>query len=406
MPPAGKVAVVACMDARLNVYGALGLQEGEGHIIRNAGGVITDDAIRSLAISQRLLGTEEIILIHHTDCGMLTFTDDEFKRSIHDEVGIEPQWAAESFSDLDENVRQSIARIKASPFLPHRDQRPRIRLRREHGRVARGRLSGCSSPRRSISGAPPDGRCAGDVAPGSQYTDVVAETNRWFRLSPPNTRLEASSGSSSLPSSVPSGSQTVDPVAGGRPHSAGVVETQPVERAVRARRRTAARPDSAPSSTSNRRMCLARESPMYSWVSSSEKARPFGRSKSSATMSHDPARRVDAVHVAAADLALGAMALVVAVDAVRRIGEPHRTVRVDDDVVRAVQPPAVVAVGEDGDRAVVLRSGHPAIAVFAASPAALDHRACGRWRSPPDGGTRRSPRLPRPTARCGRWGCR
>lgn len=122
MRPTGKVAIVACMDARLNVYSALGLHEGEGHIIRNAGGVITDDAIRSLAISQRLLGTEEIILIHHTDCGMLTITDDEFKRSIHDDVGIEPQWAAESFSDLDENVRQSIARITASPFLPHRDR--------------------------------------------------------------------------------------------------------------------------------------------------------------------------------------------------------------------------------------------------------------------------------------------
>ena len=121
MPPGRKVAVVACMDARLNPYGALGLREGDAHVIRNAGGVVTDDAIRSLAISQRLLGTEEIILIHHTDCGMLTFTDDEFKRSIQEEVGIKPEWAAESFPDLDEDVRQSIARIQASPFIPRKD---------------------------------------------------------------------------------------------------------------------------------------------------------------------------------------------------------------------------------------------------------------------------------------------
>jgi carbonic anhydrase len=121
LPPGRKVAVLACMDARLNPYGALGLQEGDAHVIRNAGGVVTDDEIRSLAISQRLLGTEEIILIHHTDCGMLTFTDDEFKRSIQEEVGIKPEWAAESFTDLDEDVRQSLARIQASPFIPRKD---------------------------------------------------------------------------------------------------------------------------------------------------------------------------------------------------------------------------------------------------------------------------------------------
>jgi carbonic anhydrase len=121
LPPAKKVAVVACMDARLNPYGALGLQEGDAHVIRNAGGVITDDEIRSLAISQRLLGTEEIILIHHTDCGMLTFTDDDFKKSIQDETGIKPEWAVEAFPDLDGDVRQSIARIKASPFIPRKD---------------------------------------------------------------------------------------------------------------------------------------------------------------------------------------------------------------------------------------------------------------------------------------------
>jgi carbonic anhydrase len=121
LPPARKVAVVACMDARLHVYGALGLQEGDAHVIRNAGGVVTDDEIRSLAISQRLLGTEEIILVHHTDCGMLTFTDDEFKLSIQDETGIKPEWAVEAFSDLETDVRQSIARIKASPFIPRKE---------------------------------------------------------------------------------------------------------------------------------------------------------------------------------------------------------------------------------------------------------------------------------------------
>jgi len=121
IPPARKVAVVACMDARLNVYAALGLQEGDAHVIRNAGGVVTDDAIRSLAISQRLLGTEEIILIHHTGCGMLTFSDDEFRQSIERDSGIRPAWAAEAFEDLEGDVRQSIARVKASPFLPRKD---------------------------------------------------------------------------------------------------------------------------------------------------------------------------------------------------------------------------------------------------------------------------------------------
>jgi carbonic anhydrase len=121
LPPGRKVAVVACMDARLNPYGVLGLEEGQAHVIRNAGGVVTDDVVRSLAISQRLLGTEEIILVHHTDCGMLTFTDDEFKRAIQDDVGIKPTWSAEAFPDLDEDVRQSIARIKASPYIPRKE---------------------------------------------------------------------------------------------------------------------------------------------------------------------------------------------------------------------------------------------------------------------------------------------
>ncbi|ETB31023.1 beta-class carbonic anhydrase [Mycobacterium avium] len=117
MPPSKHVAVVACMDARLDVYRILGLREGEAHVIRNAGGVITDDVVRSLAISQRLLGTREIILIHHTDCGMLTFTDDDFKRGIQEETGIKPPWAAEAFADLAEDVRQSLRRIEANPFV-------------------------------------------------------------------------------------------------------------------------------------------------------------------------------------------------------------------------------------------------------------------------------------------------
>ena len=121
LPPARHVAVVACMDARLNPYGLLGLSEGDAHVIRNAGGVITADQLRSLAISQRLLGTTEIVLIHHTDCGMLTFTDDGFKASIQDEVGVKPPWAAEAFVDVDEDVRQSLRRIGEDPFIPVKD---------------------------------------------------------------------------------------------------------------------------------------------------------------------------------------------------------------------------------------------------------------------------------------------
>ncbi len=121
LPPTAGVAVVACMDARLNIYEILGLSPGEAHVIRNAGGAVTDDAIRSLAISQRLLGTTEIILIHHTECGMLTITDDAFRASIAQETGIRPPWAAEAFTDLDDDVRQSMARITASPFVPRTD---------------------------------------------------------------------------------------------------------------------------------------------------------------------------------------------------------------------------------------------------------------------------------------------
>ncbi len=123
MPPGKGVAVVACMDARLNPYGLLGLTEGDAHVIRNAGGVVSDDVIRSLTISQRLLGTTEIILIHHTDCGMLRFRDDEVKAQIQSDTGIRPPFALEAFPDADDDIRQSLARIKASPFIPHKNVR-------------------------------------------------------------------------------------------------------------------------------------------------------------------------------------------------------------------------------------------------------------------------------------------
>jgi carbonic anhydrase len=135
LPPARRVAIVACMDARLNPHALLGLEEGDAHVIRNAGGVITDDEIRSLAISQRLLGTEEIMLIHHTDCGMLTFSDDELRRQIQDETGVKPGWAAEAFDDLEEDVRQSIARIESSPFIPRKDKIRGFVYEVETGRV-------------------------------------------------------------------------------------------------------------------------------------------------------------------------------------------------------------------------------------------------------------------------------
>ncbi len=122
MPPAKKVSIVACMDARIETGRLLGLEEGDAHVIRNAGGVVTDDVIRSLAISQRLLGTQEIILIHHTDCGMLTFRDDEVKAQIEADTGLRPPFALEAFSDPEDDVRQSIRRIQASPFVPHKDK--------------------------------------------------------------------------------------------------------------------------------------------------------------------------------------------------------------------------------------------------------------------------------------------
>jgi carbonic anhydrase len=120
--PARSVAIVTCMDARLDVYRVLGLQEGDAHVIRNAGGVVTEDVIRSLLISQRLLGTREVMVIHHTNCGMLTFSDDSLKRQIEADTGLRPPFALEAFPDLEADVRQSIARIEASPFVPHRDQ--------------------------------------------------------------------------------------------------------------------------------------------------------------------------------------------------------------------------------------------------------------------------------------------
>jgi carbonic anhydrase len=135
MPPGKRVAVLACMDARLDPARLLGLEEGDAHVIRNAGGVATDDAIRSLAISQRLLGTEEVMLLHHTDCGMLTFEDDGFRRQIQDDTGIKPPWAAEAFPDVEEDVRQSLARITASPFLPHTDRVRGFVYEVESGRV-------------------------------------------------------------------------------------------------------------------------------------------------------------------------------------------------------------------------------------------------------------------------------
>ena len=140
-PPAKRLAVLACMDARLDVHKILGLQEGDAHVIRNAGGVVTEDAIRSLVISQRLLGTTEIVLLHHTDCGMLTFKDDDVKRQIESEVGIRPAFALEAFPDLEADVKQSIARIQASPFVPHKSS-----IRGFVYDVRTGRLSEVKAP--------------------------------------------------------------------------------------------------------------------------------------------------------------------------------------------------------------------------------------------------------------------
>jgi carbonic anhydrase len=120
-PPAKKAAVVTCMDARVNPYGILGLSEGDAHVIRNAGGVVTDDVIRSLSISQHELGTEEIVVIHHTGCGLLTFTDDDFKGKLEEATGERPDWDVHTFADLEQDVRASVERVKSSPFIPNRD---------------------------------------------------------------------------------------------------------------------------------------------------------------------------------------------------------------------------------------------------------------------------------------------
>ncbi len=122
MPPAKHIAAVVCMDARLETGALLGLVEGDAHVIRNAGGVVTDDVIRSLTISQRLLGTREVMLIHHTDCGMLTFTDADLKQQILDDTGVNPPFDMEAFTDLDDDVLQSIDRVKTSPYIPYTDQ--------------------------------------------------------------------------------------------------------------------------------------------------------------------------------------------------------------------------------------------------------------------------------------------
>jgi carbonic anhydrase len=118
-PPAKKLVVVTCMDARIDVHAVLGLDDGDAHVLRNAGGVVTDDTIRSLAISQRMLGTEEVMLVHHTRCGLMSFTDEEFARELERETGVAPGWAPGAFTDLEGDVRESIARVKASPFVPN-----------------------------------------------------------------------------------------------------------------------------------------------------------------------------------------------------------------------------------------------------------------------------------------------
>jgi carbonic anhydrase len=135
MPPVRQIAVVACMDARLETGVLLGLVEGDAHVIRNAGGVVTDDVIRSLTVSQRLLGTREIMLIHHTDCEMLTFTDADLKQHVEHDTGLRPPFSFEAFGDVDDDVRQSLARVRASPYLPYRDQVRGFVYEVENGRL-------------------------------------------------------------------------------------------------------------------------------------------------------------------------------------------------------------------------------------------------------------------------------
>jgi carbonic anhydrase len=166
-PPATterKVAVVACMDARIDVYAILGLREGEAHVIRNAGGAVTDDVIRSLLISQRLLGTEEIILVHHSQCGMATFSAEALQAQIQAETGIRPPFALEAFTDAEEDVRQSLARIQASPFVPRKES-----VRGFVYEVETGRLREVSERAREvmIRGAAEDAAAGSTPPPGS-----------------------------------------------------------------------------------------------------------------------------------------------------------------------------------------------------------------------------------------------
>ena len=180
LPPSKQIAVLACMDARLDVYRALGLHEGEAHVIRNAGGVVTDDEIRSLAISQRLLGTKEIVLIHHTDCGMLTFTDEELLGAIEQDTGVRPTWRCESFTDLEADVRPSIGAHHGQPVHPGEGQRPGLRLRRRH-RPARPRSIDPRGGLPAQSGRPP------------RRTSCSTMTFRWISFVPSPTIISGAS---------------------------------------------------------------------------------------------------------------------------------------------------------------------------------------------------------------------
>lgn len=174
LPPARRVAVLACMDAQLDPQKVLGLAEGDGHVIRNAGGVATDDAIRSLAISQLLLGTDEIILIHHSDCGMCTFSDDDFRQGIEEETGLRPPWAAAAFPDAEGDLRRSVARIKASPFIPKRDHVRGFIYEEKTGRLREGAERGLPVVGVTVSSPPP----AGSGALINAFCDPIASVSR------------------------------------------------------------------------------------------------------------------------------------------------------------------------------------------------------------------------------------
>jgi len=167
LPPQLELAVVTCMDSRLDTFAGLGLDLGDAHIIRNAGGVVTDDVIRSLVISQRKLGTREIVLMHHTNCGALTFTDDELRDQLFDETGLKPSWSPESFKDLDADLRQSMERVRSNPFLLHRDS-----VRGFVFDVHTGELREVTT-----AGSGARNLAAGDEPQGS----LVAHVKDWFR---------------------------------------------------------------------------------------------------------------------------------------------------------------------------------------------------------------------------------